>query len=244
MALDSHHSYPTQEHEPVLWDVDIRTRLTSYQMDFNLAIHFQSHSKRLVLMGPSGAGKTQTLMSIAGLTTPDAGEIRFKGRLFFHAQQHLNVSPQHRRVSYLFQDYALFDHLTVSQNIGFALHKGVLNPRFNDPDPRIALWLQRLDMPHAANQYPHELSGGQKQRVALARSLIHEPDALLLDEPFAALDSHTRATQRSRLLTIQQELDIPMILITHDMQDVDAFAQEIIQIESGHVVTTENRCDA
>jgi molybdate transport system ATP-binding protein len=219
-----------------IWHINIQHTLGQAETKFNLDIQFKSVAQRIVLIGPSGAGKSQTLMMIAGLVKPKNGFIQFKEHALLNTSKKICVTPQQRRVSYMFQDYALFEHLTVSQNIGFALSHGLFNPGLKHIDDKVFVWLKRLGMADAALKYPHQLSGGQKQRVALARSLVHQPDALLLDEPFAALDRDIRGELRSLLIDIQSELSIPMILITHDAEDAQAFAQEIIQIHAGKIV--------
>jgi molybdate transport system ATP-binding protein len=225
----------SQSRQPI-WQVDLKHTLGQGAEQFKLAINFNSVCQRIVLMGPSGAGKSQTLLMLAGLVKPKQGSICFKNHMLFNTSKKVNLSPQQRRVSYMFQDYALFEHLTVAQNIGFALSRGLFNPGLKRIDYKVFVWLNRLGMADAASKYPHQLSGGQKQRVALARSLVHKPDALLLDEPFAALDRNIRGELRGLLIDIQTELSIPMILITHDAEDAQAFAQETIELHAGKIV--------
>jgi molybdate transport system ATP-binding protein len=219
-----------------VWQIDLQHTLGQGETQFNVDIQFKSTAQRIVLIGPSGAGKSQTLMMLAGLVKPKQGLIHFKERVLLDTSKKICLTPQQRRVSYMFQDYALFDHLNVAQNIGFALSRGLFNPPSKRIDDKVTVWLKRLGMADAALKYPHQLSGGQKQRVALARSLIHQPDALLLDEPFAALDRDIRGELRSLLIDIQSELNLPMILITHDAEDAQAFAQDTIQINAGKIV--------
>jgi molybdate transport system ATP-binding protein len=219
-----------------IWHIDLQHTLGQGETQFNVNIQFKSVAQRIVLLGPSGAGKSQTLMMIAGLVKPKKGFIQFKEHTLLDTSKKICMTPQQRRVSYMFQDYALFEHLTVSQNIGFALSHGLFNPGLKHIDDKVFVWLKRLGMADAASKYPHQLSGGQKQRVALARSLVHQPDALLLDEPFAALDRDIRGELRSLLIDIQAELNLPMILITHDAEDAQAFAQETIQISAGKIL--------
>jgi len=219
-----------------VWQIDLQHTLGQGETQFNVDIQFKSTAQRIVLLGPSGAGKSQTLMMLAGLVEPKQGLIRFKERVLLDTSKKICLTPQQRRVSYMFQDYALFEHLTVAQNIGFALSKGLFNPSSKRIDDKVNVWLDRLGMADAALKYPHQLSGGQKQRVALARSLVHQPDALLLDEPFAALDRDIRGELRSLLIDVQSELNLPMILITHDAEDAQAFAQVTILINAGKIV--------
>ncbi|MCT6697973.1 sulfate/molybdate ABC transporter ATP-binding protein [Rheinheimera sp. 4Y26] len=202
---------------------------------FSLDVAFQSNAQRLVLLGPSGAGKSLTLKAIAGLLKPDSGRIQIGNQLLFDQQSGVNLAPQERRLGYLFQDYALFPHLNVSQNIGFALKSGVLNPRRQHQHPVIQLWLERFELTPYALLYPHQLSGGQKQRVALARALAGEPGALLLDEPFAALDPKLRQSLRAALLQLQVQTQLPLLLITHDAEDAAVLGQTVIELEQGRL---------
>lgn len=220
----------------LLWQVNLKHTLGQGQEKFNLDVQFYSVAQRIALIGPSGAGKSQTLMMLAGLVKPKQGLICLKDQVLQDSSKNICLTPQQRRVSYMFQDYALFDHLNVAQNIGFALSRGLFNPSSKRIDDKVMVWLSRLHMSDSALKYPYQLSGGQKQRVALARSLIHQPDALLLDEPFAALDRDIRGELRSLLIDIQNELNLPMILITHDAEDAEVFAQETIQIHAGKIV--------
>jgi molybdate transport system ATP-binding protein len=217
----------------MIWDVSIRKRLAQGKRSFSLDVQFASDAKRLVLFGPSGAGKSQTLQMLAGLSTPDDGHIRLQERTLFDSARRIAMPPQQRAVAYLFQDYALFPHLTVLQNIGFPLRPGLFNPRRNMQDERVARWLAAFELEAVAHHYPDQISGGQRQRAALARALVAEPRALLLDEPFAALDRGLRARLRRELAELQARLDIPMMLITHDEEDVACFADTVIRISNG-----------
>jgi molybdate transport system ATP-binding protein len=230
----AHHDNSNQP--ALLWQVSLKHTLGQGQEKFNLNVQFHSVAQRIALIGPSGAGKSQTLMMLAGLVKPKEGLIHFKDQVLQDSSKNICLTPQQRRVSYMFQDYALFDHLNVAQNIGFALSRGFFNPSSKRIGDKVMVWLNRLHMSDSALKYPNQLSGGQKQRVALARSLIHQPDALLLDEPFTALDRDIRGELRSLLIDIQSELNLPMILITHDAEDAHAFAQETIQINAGKIV--------
>lgn len=239
--MSSHQSTPQLD----LWQVNLTHQFGAGDTAFNLSIQFESCAQRIALIGPSGAGKSQTLMMMAGLVKPREGLVRFKDRIFIDTSKKINLSPQQRHVSYMFQDYALFEHLTVAQNIGFALHRGLCNPSpsLQKIDPAVTLWLERLEMLDASSKYPKSLSGGQKQRVALARSLIHRPDALLLDEPFAALDQTMRSELIKLLIEVQTDLNLPMIFITHDTEDVANFAQEIIHVKAGRVIRMNTQHD-
>lgn len=214
-------------------DLDICQTLRSGKRTFRLQVRFSSGNDRIVVFGPSGSGKSQTFKAIAGLVRPDSGHIRLDGITLFDSAARINLAPQARQVGYLFQDYALFPHLTVRQNIGFGLKRGWLNPRRHDRSEAVDYWLDALHLSHLAHQLPHEISGGQRQRTALARALVAQPRALLLDEPFAALDPALRVMMRGELDELQRRLGIPMILITHDPDDVAAFGDDVLYLRDG-----------
>ncbi len=216
-------------------DVDIRKTFVSAERRFTLDVVFTATTQRVVLFGPSGAGKSLTLQAIAGLLRPDEGKITLHGNALFDSKLEVDLKPQARKVAYLFQDYALFPHLNVRQNIGFGLQRGWFNPRARSSHAQIDYWLDALELRGVAGSYPAQLSGGQKQRVALARALVAQPQLLLLDEPFSALDSTLRQRMRLELSELQTRLDIPMVLITHDPDDVAAFGDQVVQISDGRV---------
>ncbi len=217
----------------MIWDVDLRHRFPGSTHSFELDMQFRSNRRRLVLFGPSGAGKSLALKMIAGLMTPSAGHVRLDGDALFDSIQGVNLSPQRRGLGYVFQHYALFPHLTVSQNIAFGLHRGLVNPRRSVHLDTVSRWIKVLHLENVANQYPEELSGGQRQRTALARVLVTEPRALLLDEPFAALDRPLRRRLREELNELLSRLDIPLLLITHDEDDVLTLADAVIRVDGG-----------
>jgi molybdate transport system ATP-binding protein len=215
--------------------IDISKTLRSGERTFQLDARFASVAQRVVVYGPSGAGKSQMMKALAGLMTPDAGRIELAGRVLFDAAAGVNVPARERNVAYLFQDYALFPHLNVRQNIGFGLQRGWRNPRAGVDGDAIRYWLQAFELEHVANQFPHQLSGGQRQRVALARALAPQPSALLLDEPFAALDPGLRERMRAELDALQRRLAIPMLIITHDAEDVRVFGEHVLHMEQGRI---------
>ncbi len=221
---------------PMTWDLQLAKRLQHGASRFDLQVSLHSRARRLVLFGPSGAGKSQTLKMIAGLVRPDSGHVRIGTRTLFDSSCGVNLSPQSRRLAFVFQDYALFPHLTVRQNIAFALRGGWRNPRQRVRDPRVERWLETFQLPAVADHFPEQISGGQRQRTALARALVTEPTALLLDEPFAALDGRLRQRLREELAQVQAMLDVPMLLITHDEADVRALADEVVHLRAGRVV--------
>ncbi|MFC2305123.1 MAG: sulfate/molybdate ABC transporter ATP-binding protein, partial [Cardiobacterium hominis] len=165
------------------FDIHVQKSLPGFRLDARL----QTDAARVVIIGGSGSGKTLFMQAVAGLYRPDGGHIRICERVFYDGTT--NLPTARRNVAYLFQDYALFPHLTVAQNIAFGLHGGWRNPGRRQLRGEVAAWLERLHIAHIANAYPAQLSGGQKQRTALARALIRRPTLLLLDEPFSALDT-------------------------------------------------------
>jgi molybdate transport system ATP-binding protein len=216
-------------------DVAIRKTLQADDRRFELDVAFASEHRRVVLYGPSGAGKSLTLRAMAGLISPDAGHVRVDGRTLFDAQARVDVPSRDRGVAYLFQDYALFPHLTVAQNIGFGLSRGWFNPVRRRDGERVGRWLETFELTAVADSYPSRISGGQRQRVALARALVSEPRLVLLDEPFAALDPALRGRMRAELLALQARLDLQLLVITHDPADVDALDGHTIEIRDGKV---------
>ena len=221
------------------FDIDVRKTLRSGKRTFCLDVQWRSNSQRNVIIGPSGSGKSQLLKTLAGLVTPDSGHVRVGENVLFNAQTGTNLKPQARQLAYLFQDFALFPHLNVRQNIGFGLARGWLNPAAHAQQAAVDHWLEIFQLRPVAHQFPDELSGGQRQRVALARALVAQPRALLLDEPFAALDPALRIQMRSELDALQRRLQVPMILITHDPEDARVFGDQVLQLREGAVVTHE-----
>jgi molybdate transport system ATP-binding protein len=220
----------------VIWDVDLQRVLVHDHTRFELRVRFVSDASRLVLYGPSGAGKTQTLKMIAGIARPDRGRVSVAGRLLYDSATGLSLSPQDRRLAYVFQDYALFPHLSVRQNIAFGLRRGWLNPARALVSPAVERWIAAFHLESVAGHYPHQLSGGQRQRTALARALVNDPTALLLDEPFAALDKALRHRLRLELKELQAQLKLPMLLITHDDEDLRVLADQVVHVRGGVVV--------
>ncbi len=220
----------------VQFDVDIRKTLRAGPREFHLCLRLHTDSQRIVIFGPSGAGKTLTLKLLAGLERQDAGHVRVGGETLFDADAGIDLSVQARRMAFVFQDYALFPHLDVRQNVGFPLRRGWLNPRRTRRDPVVEHWLETLGLAEVAHQYPDQISGGQRQRTALARALVMQPRALLLDEPFAALDPELRAHLRNEFDCLQRRLQVPMLLISHDPVDAEVFGDHVVRLRSGVLV--------
>ncbi|HYW53244.1 MAG TPA: ATP-binding cassette domain-containing protein [Dongiaceae bacterium] len=185
-----------------------------------------------VLAGPSGAGKSTLLRIVAGLVRPDAGRVAIDGREL-HGDG--AAAPAFRRdVAYVFQEYALFPHLDVLDNVAYGLAaRGVAR---GTRRAAASAWLERFGIGALARARPRALSGGERQRVALARALAWTPRALLLDEPFAALDDATRASVRDEVRATLSALDVPVVLVTHDESDVAAFAAPVVRLERGRIV--------
>jgi len=217
------------------FDLHIRQQLRTGERHFELNARLQTDCQRVVIHGPSGAGKSLLLKAIAGISTPDAGFIRLDGLSLFDSDSGIRLSPQQRQLGYLFQDYALFPHLNVRQNIGFGLRQGWRNPGRRHASTDVDYWLEAFGLQQQACQLPATLSGGQRQRTALARALVARPRALLLDEPFSAMDPALRSQLRTELSTLLQTLSIPMLLITHDMEDVHHFAQQALCMQGGQL---------
>ena len=218
---------------PNQFDICIQKTLRSGKRSFHLDVAIHTQSRRLIVSGPSGAGKSILLQAVAGLLRPDQGQIAVRGQCLFDAAAGINIRPQARRMAYVFQDYALFPHLNVRQNIAFGLTNRWFNPRAHVETPAVARWLRAFQLEPVAHQFPDQLSGGQRQRTALARALVGAPRALLLDEPFAALDTSLREHLRSELHELLQELDLPLILITHDESDIRALGGDVIHLQEG-----------
>ena len=184
-----------------------------------------------VLFGPSGSGKTTALRCLAGLERPDRGFIRFGGETWFDSERRILVPPQRRRIGYLFQDYALFPHLTIAQNIRYGLRRVGKTERLH----RVAEIMDLLGLHGLEKRYPQQISGGQQQRVALARALVCRPRLLLLDEPLSALDVPTRGELRRQLRHWLEQLRMPGILVTHDRIEALALGDHLVVLDAGKV---------
>ena len=201
----------------------LRLDLTHPLRSFALELALEVGEEPLALVGPSGAGKTTLLRAIAGLVRPGRGHIRAGGETWFDSARGINVPPESRSVGLVFQDYALFPHLSVAENVRFGA-RGPVEPT-----------LERLGIRELTGVRPSELSGGERQRVALARAIAREPRVLLLDEPLAALDAATRIDVRSYLRRLLRELRLPTLLVTHDYADAVALASRVGVLVEGRL---------
>jgi molybdate transport system ATP-binding protein len=208
-----------------------RNGVTPFTLDVRYDIG--DEHKCAVLFGPSGSGKSLTMQCLAGLIRPDAGHIRVGGCTLYDSAQNVSVSVQKRRIGYMFQDYALFPHLNLLQNVAYP-RTGCWPWRVCGDERRKAQdMLERLGIGHLAAHLPSQISGGQRQRAALARALNADPLLLLLDEPFSALDPLLRERLREELLELISDLTIPAVIISHDPDDVDTFAGGLVLYDKG-----------
>ena len=191
-------------------------------------LHCES-GELLSLVGPSGAGKTTVLRAIAGLSRPASGAIRCDGYVWFDSASRTFIPARQRRVGYVFQQHALFPHLTAKQNVEQALRH--LSPA--DRRSRALHWLQRVNLAGLENRRPAQLSGGQQQRIGLARALAREPSVLLLDEPFSSVDSATRDRLYTELAALRRDLAIPVVLVTHDLQEATILSDRLCMLSKG-----------
>jgi len=216
--------------------VDIEAVLRAKDRSFHLRACFESEENAVVLFGPSGSGKTLTLQAIAGLMRPTGGRIQLGGRTLLDTRAGVDLPPRERGLGYLFQDYALFPHMSVAENVGFALNPGWPGSLDTASRQRVRGMLESFGIGHLADERPARLSGGQRQRAALARAMMARPQALLLDEPFSALDPLLRVRMRRELANTLERFGIPALLITHDPDDVAAFAKTLVVYHQGQVV--------
>ena len=200
-------------------ELDIGLPLRSFRLELALALGRETFA----LVGPSGAGKTTVLRAVAGLARPERGRVALDREVLFDSSAGIDLPPEDRRVGFVFQDYALFPHMTVRQNVAYGA------------PARVGELLERFRIAHLAGARPDEISGGERQRVGLARALARNPGVLLLDEPLSALDPHTRAALRLELKELVDELDLPVLLVTHDFHDAAVLADRVAAIADGRV---------
>lgn len=203
-------------------DVEIKKRLRFYDLNFCCRI---ADEELHVLIGPSGGGKTTLLRMIAGLERPDEGRIRYDSEIWFDSQGKVNVPVQKRRLGYVFQEYTLFPHLNLLENVSFAC---------NDKNEALKL-MEMLGIAGLKNRKPHQVSGGERQRCAICQAVVRKPRLLLLDEPFSALDCITRRKLRDDIHVLRSQMACPIIYVTHDLTEAFALADAIWPLEEGKI---------
>jgi molybdate transport system permease protein len=199
--------------------------------DFNLSVAFTAEDEPVGILGSSGAGKTMLLRCIAGLERPDRGRIQLGDRVLFDKTQRIRVPARRRHVGMLFQQYALFPHKTVAENVGF----GLRDLERDERETRVRKLLERTHIKGLEDRYPREISGGEQQRAALARALSIEPDALLLDEPLSALDTHLRAQMEIQLQETFATYRRPTLLVTHNVEEAYRLGEKLLVLSRGRV---------
>ena len=205
--------------------VDIKKKLKG----FRLEVAFEADQDILGILGASGSGKSMTLRCIAGIETPDEGKIILNNRVLFDSERKINLPCQKRKVGFLFQNYALYPHMTVRNNIGFSL-SGLSTVRREE---KLSQAISMMQLEGLENRYPSQLSGGQQQRVALARALVFEPEILLLDEPFSALDEYLRTQMVNQLMSSLSGYTGTTLFVTHNMEEAYRLCQRILVVDHG-----------
>ncbi|MBR5504491.1 MAG: ATP-binding cassette domain-containing protein [Methanobrevibacter sp.] len=211
-----------------LLKVGIRKKLK----EFDLEVDFELKNKRLGILGPSGCGKSMTLKSIAGIVDPDKGVISLtkdKEKIFYDSSKKINLKPQKRNVGYLFQNYALFPNMTVEENVAAGLAE-------KHDKERVSEMIKRFHLEGLEKRYPRQLSGGQQQRVALARILAYNPDVILLDEPFSAMDTYLKEQLRLELANLLKDFNGFSIMVTHNRDEAFQFCDELIVLDKGKII--------
>jgi len=210
-------------------EVNIKKSFPSFYLD----IAFSAEAETLGFLGASGCGKSLTLRSIAGLVTPDEGRIVVNGEVFFDSAKKIDLKPQQRKTALLFQDYKLFPNLTVAGNIAAGM-PGHLSKE--EVHQRVKAQLERFNLKGYGSRYPARLSGGQQQRVALARMLAAEPDILMLDEPFSALDAHLKSGLEEDLIELFENYKGTILYVSHDIDEAFRFCERVAVFDEGRIV--------
>ena len=203
-------------------DIHIRKKLPPFDLQIDLRCPEETMT---VIIGPSGAGKTTLIRIIAGLENPDEGMIRFGNEIWLDTKRGIRLPPQKRRLGYVFQDYTLFPHLTVRENAAFAA----------SDSEKVRELLKVFGLAALGDRKPDAISGGERQRCAICQALAREPRLLLLDEPFSALDVFTRRDLREKLRTMKEDLSLPVIYVTHDVNEALYLADKLVPVVDGHV---------
>lgn len=212
-------------------EVCIQKKLGAMQLD----VEFCAENEVFTILGASGCGKSMTLKCIAGIEKPDSGKIIVNNKVFFDSKNRINLSPQERKVGYLFQDYALFPNMTTEENIGISLNVS------KEEKKKIVLeQMERFHLENLGERYPSQLSGGQKQRVALARIFAYRPDIIMLDEPFSALDSFLKDKLKQQMKDTLREYDGDVILVSHSRDEVYRFCDNLLIMNKGNIILQGN----
>lgn len=204
--------------------VDIKKKLKGFFLD----IAFKTDGEYLGILGASGSGKSMTLKCIAGVETPDEGRIVLNGKVLFDSEKKINLKPQDRNIGYLFQNYALFPHMTVEENIGIGLKLSQ-----KEKEQKINEMIKAFHLQGLEKKYSNQISGGQQQRVALARCIVYKPDVLMLDEPFSALDSHLKDQLQNGVLELLKLYDGEVLMVTHSRDEIYRFCKELVIVDKG-----------
>ncbi|PLZ90230.1 ABC transporter [Fischerella thermalis CCMEE 5198] len=213
--------------------VDIHKQLASYPLE----VKFNLEGRVLGILGGSGSGKSMTLRCIAGLETPKRGRIVLNGRVLFDSSKRINLPIRSRRVGIVFQNYALFPHLTVAENITY----GLQDLSSAERQRRLQEQIAKLQLAGLENRYPQQLSGGQQQRVALARALAVEPEVLLLDEPFSALDTHLRHQLQEQLIETLSSYQGVTLFVTHNLEEAYEICEQLLVISEGQAIAYDQK---
>ncbi len=213
--------------------VVIKKRLGDERREtFNLDVSFTAGDGTTILFGHSGSGKTTTLRAIAGVVTPDAGRIALDDEVYFDAEARINTPVRRRRVGFVFQDYALFPHLTAEKNIAYGMKAEGKRERQERTREMLALF----GIEHTRRRLPIEMSGGEQQRAALARALASDPSIVLLDEPLSAVDAATRARLLDEIDAAQCKSGIPFVYVTHDRAEAERIGRRVVDFNEGRIV--------
>ncbi|HIT89585.1 MAG TPA: ATP-binding cassette domain-containing protein [Candidatus Merdenecus merdavium] len=212
-------------------EVKIKKKVKGFELD----VDFQVDQDTFGILGASGCGKSMTLKCIAGIMTPDSGFIKLNDKVLYDSKNKINLKPQERNVGYLFQNYALFPNMTVLENIGVG-YKGDKEEK----DQKVKEMMEMFHLEELKSKYPKQLSGGQQQRAALARMLIYEPDIMLLDEPFSALDMYLKEELQLQLSDLLRKVDKETIIVTHDRDEVYKLCNRLMVIDHGKVLACED----
>ena len=210
--------------------IDIQKKVGSFHLD----IRFQSEASRIGILGASGCGKSMTLKSIAGIELPDQGQIELDGKVVYSSKDRIHIRPQERSVGYLFQNYALFPNMTVEQNILCGLYR---EKDKQEKRRKMQEAVENMGLVGQSGLYPHQLSGGQQQRTALARMLVSQPELLLLDEPFSALDAYLREQMQTQVRRILEQYGKDVLLVSHSRDEVYYLCGRLAVMNQGKILT-------